>query len=191
MSCLPTATSASGSRIFDIGLVCSDSVPAKTSQWLATLARTRTRTETPRIIVHVYFVCALILLLFFVTTRRMRNVWQVQCDPTLPLLLLPLMHSRLISFMHKRCQLCLQMQQSRRGCLFICLPRALFSTAELLVGRGMEPERSYKAFPVSELSLTAHSSHRHTRTRAAMHMWQVQWDKKNKKQKEREAKRRI
>lgn len=35
-----------GSRIFDIGLVCSDSVPAKTSQWLATLADTHAYTHT-------------------------------------------------------------------------------------------------------------------------------------------------
>lgn len=115
-----------GSRIFDIGLVCSDSVPAKTSQWLATLADTHAHThthtprQTPRIIVHVYFVCALI---FFslrcdadnaTYAQRVANTMRADAASAAS-------HTPLISFMHKRCQLCLQMQQSRRAAfLFVC-----------------------------------------------------------------------
>lgn len=85
-----------GSRIFDIGLVCSDSVPAKTSQWLATLADTHAYTHTHTQADTTYN-CACLLCVcvdFFpcvvtLTTRRMRNVWQIQCEPTLPRLLLP------------------------------------------------------------------------------------------------------
>lgn len=112
-----------GSRIFDIGLVCSDSVPAKTSQWLATLADTRThrRTlrQTPRIIVHVYFVCALIFFLALCAdnatyAQRVANTMRADAAAAAS-------HTPLISFMHKRCQLCLQMQQSRRAAfLFVC-----------------------------------------------------------------------
>lgn len=116
-----------GSRIFDIGLVCSDSVPAKTSQWLATLADTRTHTlrQTPRIIVHVYFVCALI---FFslrcdadnaTYAQRVANTMRTAAAAAAASATAS--HTRLISFMHKRCQLCLQMQQSRQAAfLFVC-----------------------------------------------------------------------
>lgn len=114
-----------GSRIFDIGLVCSDSVPAKTSQWLATLADTRTHThrQTPRIIVHVYFVCALIFSSLrcdadnATYAQRVANTMRADAASAAA----AASHTPLISFMHKRCQLCLQMQQSRRAAfLFVC-----------------------------------------------------------------------
>lgn len=151
------------SRIFDIGLVCSDSVPAKTSQWLATLADTHTHRQTPRIIVHVYFVCALIFFLAL-TTRRMRNVWQIQCEPRL---LLPhTLHSY---------HLCTNVANSAYKCnkvaglpFYLSAPRS-FSLV-LFGGRGKWEGRGNKALPVSELSLTAHSGmHTHTRTQARMH----------------------
>lgn len=175
-----------GSRIFDIGLVCSDSVPAKTSQWLATLADTRTHTlrQTPRIIVHVYFVCALIFFpcVVTLTTRRMRNVWQIQCEPLL-LLLLPLLLPHTLDSYH----LCTNVANSAYKCnkvarlpFYLSAPR---SFSLLLLGKGELGRGGHKAFPVSELSLTAHSgihTDTHTYRHACMHMCQVQWDKNKK-----------
>lgn len=157
-----------GSRIFDIGLVCSDSVPAKTSQWLATLADTHayTHRQTPRIIVHVYFVCALI---FFLALWR----WQRDVCATCGKYNASrrcclgccccLTHSTHIIYAQTLPTLLTNATKSP-GCLFICLRRAVFLSFCLAKrGRG-----GHKALPVSELSLTAHSG-MHTHTQARMH----------------------
>lgn len=122
-----------------------------------------------------FFPCVVTL-----TTRRMRNVWQIQCEPTLPRLLLPhTLHSY---------HLCTNVANSAYKCnkvaglpFYLSAPR---SFSLVLFGKGVSGRGGHKALPVSELSLTAHSGmHTHTRTHrhACMHMWQVQWDKKNNK----------
>lgn len=158
-----------GSRIFDIGLVLSDSVPAKTSQWLATLADTLTHThahilrQTLRIIVHVYFVCALI---FFLALWRWQRDVCATCgkyNASLGCCLgccCCLTHSTHIIYAQTLPTLLTNATKSP-GCLFICLRRAVFLSFCLVKrGRG-----GHKALPVSELSLTAHSGmHTHTHT---------------------------
>lgn len=122
-----------------------------------------------------FFPCVVTL-----TTRRMRNVWQIQCEPTLLPRLLLLPHT-----LHSY-HLCTNVANSAYKCnkvaglpFYLSAPRS-FS----LVLFGKEGKRGHKALPVSELSLTAHSgmhTHTHAHRHACMHMWQVQWDKKNNK----------
>lgn len=120
--------------------------------------------QTPRIIVHVYFVCALIFSSLrcdadnATYAQRVANTMRADAASAAS-------HTPLISFMHKRCQLCLQMQQSRRAAfLFVCAAQ-FFSR---VVWEGVSGRGGHKALPVSELSLTAHSGI-HTHTQARMH----------------------
>lgn len=105
-----------------------------------------------------FFPCVVTL-----TTRRMRNVWQIQCEP----LLLPhTLHSY---------HLCTNVANSAYKCnkvaglpFYLSAPR---SFSLVLFGEGDGGKgRGHKALPVSELSLTAHSGmHTHTHTQARMH----------------------
>lgn len=101
-----------------------------------------------------FFPCVVTL-----TTRRMRNVWQIQCEPTM--LLLPhTLHSY---------HLCTNVANSAYKCnkvaglpFYLSAPR---SFSLVLFGKEGKRERGHKALPVSELSLTAHSG-MHTHTQA-------------------------
>lgn len=119
-----------GSRIFDIGLVCSDSVPAKTSQWLATLADTHAYTHTHTQADTTYncacLLCVCVDFFFLALWRWQRDVCATCGKYNASRRCLGcLTHSTHIIYAQTLPTLLTNATKSP-GCLFICLRRAVF-----------------------------------------------------------------